>query len=167
MEDCESEYYSTSIIGQFDRDPVNYPKYNPWHGIFIYLPSGLNTHYVHSPRLQGVEYVCYFASVVSLWFGFSIITISEALVKAYELYQEHNINKKINAKTKEVENSGKENHALEIEEKDIETCEKDVLTKECVSLKLFYDKLKTDFEEKFAQLNHKINQLDKTNTQNL
>ncbi|OTF72043.1 hypothetical protein BLA29_015443, partial [Euroglyphus maynei] len=32
----------------------------------IYLPSGLNTHYKHSPRLEWIEFICYYASVISL-----------------------------------------------------------------------------------------------------
>lgn len=112
MENCKNEYYSTSIIGQFDRDPVHYPKFNPLHGIFIYLPSGLNTRYVHSPRLHLTEYICYFASVFSLWFGFSIIAISQALIKAYKLYKIHKITKKDTKKIDEVEDENASNIQL-------------------------------------------------------
>ena len=85
MEDCNSEYYLTTTIGQFERD-THHPEFDDFHSIFIYLPTGLNTRYSHSPRLHLIEYICYFASVFSLWFGFSIIATSEALIKAYQYY---------------------------------------------------------------------------------
>lgn len=86
-EDCSSEYYSMVSIGAFERD-AHLPQYDQTHGIFIYLPSGRNTRYSHSPRLHLIEYICYFASVFSLWFGFSIIAISKALIKAYSYYNQ-------------------------------------------------------------------------------
>ena len=87
LEDCSSEYYSMTSIGQFEREP-HLSKFDHLHGIYIYLPTGLNTRYSHSPRLHLIEYICYFASVFSLWFGFSIIAISKALIKAYKYYTE-------------------------------------------------------------------------------
>ena len=87
QQDCQSEYYSISITGQFERSD-EFAQYKDHHGIYIYLPAGLNTRYSHSPRLHLIEYICYFASVFSLWFGFSIITISKVLIRAYHYYKE-------------------------------------------------------------------------------
>lgn len=81
MEDCYREYYELNTIGQFERTDEQQML-----GIYIYLPNGMNTKYFHSPRLHLIEYICYFASVFSLWFGFSIIAISKALIKAYRYY---------------------------------------------------------------------------------
>lgn len=93
QEDCTTEYYTMVSIGAFERDHVHLPQYDPTHGLFIYLPSGRNTRYSHSPRLHLIEYICYFASVFSLWFGFSIIAISKALIKAYSYYNQASASK--------------------------------------------------------------------------
>lgn len=89
MKDCVSEYYSMSVIGQFERTH-HLSQYDQFHGIYIYLPSGLNTRYIHSPRLHLIEYICYFGSVFSLWFGFSIIALSRALIGAIYQYNKSN-----------------------------------------------------------------------------
>lgn len=88
QKDCKREYYSIAIKGQFERS-VDFMHQDHLHGIFIYLPAGLNTQYLHKPRLHLIEYFCYFASVFSLWFGFSIITISRALINAYHYYKDY------------------------------------------------------------------------------
>ncbi|KAF7492294.1 hypothetical protein SSS_08620 [Sarcoptes scabiei] len=86
-QDCHSEYYSMSVIGQFERRQSTQAKNENLHGIYIYLPSGLNTRYEHSPRLHLIEFICYFASVFSLWFGLSIIAISKALINTVHTYR--------------------------------------------------------------------------------
>lgn len=85
QEDCTTEYFSMASIGQFEREAEKKESQH-LHGIFIYLPTGRNTRYSHSPRLHLIEYICYFASVFSLWFGFSIIAIAKVLIKAYQFY---------------------------------------------------------------------------------
>ena len=83
-EDCFNEYFTTNIIGQWDREVgVN----DNLHGVFIYLPTGLNTRYIHSPRLHLIEYICYTASVFSLWFGISMTTLSKILIIFYNNYR--------------------------------------------------------------------------------
>ncbi len=79
-ENCFNEYLTMNIIGQFERE-VN--KHDEWYGIFFHLPTGLNTKYIHSPRLHLVEYICYAASVFSLWFGISITTLSKVIIIFY------------------------------------------------------------------------------------
>ena len=69
MEDCRSEYYSMTSIGQFERE-AHMDEFDYLHGIYIYLPTGLNTRYSHSPRLHLIEYICYFARYIYLLYLF-------------------------------------------------------------------------------------------------
>nr|XP_027199509.1 uncharacterized protein LOC113793650 [Dermatophagoides pteronyssinus] len=78
-QDCKSEFFTVQPIAEFERGHGR-PEWQNLYRINIYLPSGLNTHYKHSPRLEWIEFICYYASVISLWFGFSIIAFSRALV---------------------------------------------------------------------------------------
>ena len=86
-QNCFNEYFSTNIIAKWERgDGIR----DNMHEILIYLPSGLNTRYMHTPRLHLIEYICYAASVFSLWFGISMTTISRVFVVLYNYYRNKN-----------------------------------------------------------------------------
>ena len=65
--DCYQEYYNTIY------DKVSYR----FGYIFIMPPSIPTTIIVHSKKLAFEEFLCYVASMISLWFGFSFIMLSD------------------------------------------------------------------------------------------
>ena len=68
--DCFNTYYrlmKTSQIGMGEgKDYV-------W--VELVLPQEPETTFIHKPRIEMVEFICYMASTVSLWFGFSMFSV--------------------------------------------------------------------------------------------
>ena len=83
-ENCFDEFFTTNTIGQWERVATDDQSL---YGAFVFLPSGRNTRYVHSPRLHLIEYICYTASVISLWFGISMTTLCKMLIISYNYYR--------------------------------------------------------------------------------
>ena len=48
---------------------------NGLHRILILPPTSPNLIYTHSEKIHFEEFICYTASAISLWFGFSIFII--------------------------------------------------------------------------------------------
>ena len=63
--ECFSEYY------RFEQIVYEYPKEN--FEIHVSPPRVPDLVYRHSPKLKFVEFCCFIASIISLWFGFSLI----------------------------------------------------------------------------------------------
>ena len=80
---CFNEYFTPNVIARWARDVVD----ENLDEILIYMPTGLKTQYIHSPRLHLIEYICYTASVLSLWFGFSMTTLLKVLIAIYNSYK--------------------------------------------------------------------------------
>ena len=88
--DCVIEYYiiesmiSSSLNGNFHEIALN--KYNAskkgmtkdWNlftNVKIYFNGELDTIYRHSPAQCPVEFICFIGGVISLWTGFSVISM--------------------------------------------------------------------------------------------
>jgi len=85
QDDCYSEYFNLIQMGHFERS-ADRKEDEDLFGIYLYLPTGIITKYFHSPRLHLTEFICYFGSIFSLWFGFSMITTSKMAIKLYCFY---------------------------------------------------------------------------------
>ena len=85
-QNCFNEYFSTNIIAKWERG-YGIKEDSVKDEILIYLPSGLNTRYRHTPQLHLIEYICYSASVFGLWFGISMTTVAKGFVVSYNYYR--------------------------------------------------------------------------------
>ncbi|XP_027199513.2 uncharacterized protein LOC113793653 [Dermatophagoides pteronyssinus] len=74
-QECHSEFYTMSMMDDFERKPMQ-NRYE----FDVYFSSTANTHYKHQPRMELVEFICFYASTISLWFGFSIIAFSRSVL---------------------------------------------------------------------------------------
>ena len=68
-DDCFTTYYKSIEIAQFK----DYDKEELFVGVFF--SSEPETSYHHKSSLQLIEFLCYLASTVVLWFGVSIFSI--------------------------------------------------------------------------------------------
>ena len=95
--DCYKEYYM--LVGSNQAD--NQPDSDAFavllgHIIIIEYPSHPTTFYEISLKMTFEEYLCLIASIVSLWFGFSILLFTEICPKIFNkilvINQKKNIN---------------------------------------------------------------------------
>ena len=64
--DCNIEYYEPILIVEY---AYNYEyEYSSLH---LEIPKKPETAYFHEPRIETIEFICYLASTVGLWFGLS------------------------------------------------------------------------------------------------
>jgi hypothetical protein len=70
--DCFNEYFSLS--------EKNGESNSQWQRIVIFAPATANTIIRESAKIQVEEFLCFIASIVSLWFGFSIFMLSNACI---------------------------------------------------------------------------------------
>jgi hypothetical protein len=89
-ENCFNEYFNIKVVEKWKKgdNTDNQSIGDKLHEILIFLPTGMITKYTHSPRLHLQEFICYAASVFSLWFGISIITFSK-FIYAFLHYLTH------------------------------------------------------------------------------
>ena len=66
--DCVKHYYKPKIISSREHD-------HHFVDIDIMIPSEPITSFFHRPQIQIIEFLCYIASILSLWFGFSILSV--------------------------------------------------------------------------------------------
>jgi hypothetical protein len=79
--DCFKEYFlGTAKIASFLKDTG--------HNIYVFPPILPNTIFIQSAKMQIEEYLSFIASIISLWFGFSILMLSDVIVLIFS-----NINK--------------------------------------------------------------------------
>ena len=64
--DCFKEYIVPKIVSLYKHDHCE---------ISITVPTKPLTTYRHKPRIESIEFVCYIASALSLWFGFSVFSL--------------------------------------------------------------------------------------------
>ena len=64
--DCFEQYMEARIIQSSD---VRYDK------LRLMIPFEPRTTFRHKPCIQVIEFLCYLASTLSLWFGFSVISV--------------------------------------------------------------------------------------------
>ena len=68
--DCFLQYYRTIKSSEYPGKLVdNYTR------IDITTPVEPDTTFFHKPKIELIEFLCYVASMLSVWFGFSLITI--------------------------------------------------------------------------------------------
>jgi hypothetical protein len=67
--DCYKEYFTFKAIELINEYGVN-------SAVFIYPPHLPSLIFTHSPKIQVEEFICFIASTVSLWFGFSVMMLS-------------------------------------------------------------------------------------------
>ena len=73
--DCFKQYIVPKIESQYEFDHTQ---------ISITTPTNPMTVYRHKPRIEAFEFVCYIASALSLWFGFSVYSLYEWTEKVYK-----------------------------------------------------------------------------------
>ena len=66
--DCVKHYYKPIMISSKDEA-------HEWIDIDVMIPSEPITDYYNIPQIPTIEFLCYIASVLSLWFGFSILSL--------------------------------------------------------------------------------------------
>jgi hypothetical protein len=66
--DCVKNYYKPVLISReiYDKKDIR---------IDITCPSDPETTYGHKPRIETIEFLCYIASILSLWFDFSFFSL--------------------------------------------------------------------------------------------
>ena len=67
--ECHSEYF------RFDQEHFEY--HTKFFEIRLSIPLVPDLVYRHSPKMKFVEFCCFIASIISLWFGFSLIMVSD------------------------------------------------------------------------------------------
>ena len=72
--DCIKTIYKTTQLGKLDaNDPTIKDMMGKMCVLFI-MPREPETTFFHKPRIETVEFICYLASTVSLWFGVSMLS---------------------------------------------------------------------------------------------
>ena len=69
--DCHKQFIDTKIIG---TDEDRYKNTNLCAVGIVMTPSPKRT-YTHKPSTQPIEFMCFMASTLSIWFGFSMLSI--------------------------------------------------------------------------------------------
>jgi hypothetical protein len=54
--------------------------------VFIFPPNLPSLKFENSPKIQVEEFICFIASIVSLWFGFSIIMLSDVCSLIFTIF---------------------------------------------------------------------------------
>ena len=86
--DCVKSYYRAVKTSQIFKD-------NDTQHLWVYLipPSEPETTFVHKARIETVEFICYIASTVGLWFGLSVFsTMSWINSIVFKFNQVNNVN---------------------------------------------------------------------------
>ena len=78
--ECFAEYY--------DYEVIHFDYYWPKFQFFVYSPKTPDLIYRHSPKMEFEEFVCFVGSLVGLWFGFSMIMISDVLLVGVKYLQD-------------------------------------------------------------------------------
>jgi hypothetical protein len=66
--DCVINYYKPVLLHKAVRNQ----KTSPGTLLQIQIPSEPETSFSHSPKIELVEFICYMASTLNMWFGFSM-----------------------------------------------------------------------------------------------
>jgi hypothetical protein len=97
--DCVKTFYKPYVITSF----ANYTKDAE---ILISLPMEPKRIYCYYPKIETIEFLCYLASILSLWFGFSFLSVYSLFEKFQNCIQNkfkskfHFSNNGFNAKKK-------------------------------------------------------------------
>ncbi len=78
-DDCYKKYINIRFIPNDNF----FPRMNGSHRILILPPTSPNLIYTHSQKLHIDEFLCYVGSLVSLWFGVSILMISDIISRLH------------------------------------------------------------------------------------
>ena len=89
--ECYSEYYKLEV--------KHYVKNYGEPYICIYAPDIPDLVYMYLPKIYFIEFVLFVASSVSLWFGFSVLMLSDVILKLCFVIQN-----KFNSKIKIISN---------------------------------------------------------------
>ena len=74
--DCFKQYMEMKIIEEKNTSG----KYDHVNLVSIWLPFKPKSTFIHRPSIETVEFLCYLASTLSLWFGFSVISVNSLLI---------------------------------------------------------------------------------------
>jgi hypothetical protein len=86
--DCVSEYYTFRLV-RFSESGSMWMKDKCYVDIIVPPTPGVD--YTHNPKFETVEFVCYVASVISMWFGFAIFPLYGYLEAIFEKYSKRKI----------------------------------------------------------------------------
>jgi hypothetical protein len=68
--DCVKRYFTPRVIASGKIEDY----YNET-AVHISIPMEPNKIYCYLPKIETIEFLCYLASILSLWFGFSFLSI--------------------------------------------------------------------------------------------
>ena len=89
--DCFLQYYRTTKSSEYPGKLVdNYTR------IDITTPVEPDTTFFHKPKIELIEFLCYLASTLSVWFGFSLITIMDLAILLEKFYSGKKNKEKLN-----------------------------------------------------------------------
>ena len=71
--DCYKQIYKPVVISYNKVNETCLPEQCHTR-IRLVIPSDTQTTYYHKPNIEIIEFVCYLASTLSIWFGFSVIS---------------------------------------------------------------------------------------------
>ncbi len=90
-DDCYKEYINIRFIS-IDNF---FPRMNGSHRILILPPTSPNLIYTHTNKIHLEEFLCYAGSVISLWFGVSILMISDIISRLHKYLTQYRKKKNI------------------------------------------------------------------------
>jgi hypothetical protein len=86
--DCVIRYYKPYVTASESNDN------NEYSTVSISIPMEPKRIYRYYPKIETIEFLCYFASILSLWFGFSFQSIN-VWVDKLRNWLENKFNKKL------------------------------------------------------------------------
>ena len=86
--DCSKQYIEMKII----EDQELSEEYGNINIVSLWLPFEPKSTFIHRPSIETVEFLCYLASTLSIWFGFSIISVYSWLISLSKSYLSSNFN---------------------------------------------------------------------------
>ena len=86
--DCFKQYMEMKILEEQNDNG----KYGNVSRINIRLPFEPKSTFIHRPSIETVEFLCYLASTLSLWFGFSVIAVYAWLINFVRFNSQANFN---------------------------------------------------------------------------
>nr|XP_046912508.1 uncharacterized protein LOC124493476 [Dermatophagoides farinae] len=78
-QDCVCELFKITIMEEIERNNENIQLKDRFQ-LKVMIPIDLNKYYTHKPRMEWIEFICFYASTISLWFGFSIIAFARSIM---------------------------------------------------------------------------------------
>jgi len=78
--DCYQEFFALSFFFIFQISVTG----DSIHQIILLPPISVDLVYTHSPKSYSEEYLCFVASIISLWFGFSISALPDLILNIFK-----------------------------------------------------------------------------------